>query len=164
VAIPLRPGVFEEIFTAVGAEAQKRSKTAVELMANATEAQAKQNVSTGSHAYGTPTPASEGSGPAVISGTLRRSITHTPTVAAAGAWSAMVGPAPGMYTPYGIPKYHIKPNPKPRADSALYGYYLETSDWGHVYPWLVPALHMVEIVAGPVILREIFGAPWPSFG
>jgi hypothetical protein len=164
VAIPLKPGVFREIFTAVAAEADARSQKAVTAMALATEAQAKVNVSHGSHTAGTPTPAIEGTGPAVISGTLRRCITHTPTESMGGVWRAMVGPAPGFHPPYQRVKHHIKPHPKPPADSARYGYYLETGDWGHIYPWLGPALHLTEITAGPVILREIFGAPWPVPG
>jgi hypothetical protein len=163
VATQLRPGVFTEIMAKTAIEGTMRARRATTAMALITERQAKINVSHGAHSYDTPTPASEGTGPAVISGTLRRCITHTPVVAVAGGWMCMVGPAPGFYTPYGIPKHHIKPNPKPRADSARYGYYLETGDWGHVYPWLGPALKVVEITSGPVIMREIFGAPWPQF-
>jgi hypothetical protein len=95
---------------------------------------------------------------------LVRTISHTPTIAAAGGWTAFVGMVPGFHPPYQKVKHHYKPHPKPPADSALYGYYLETDDWGRVYPFMVPALHFCEIVAGPVILREIFGAPWPGFG
>lgn len=155
--------MFTEIFAKTAVEGTLRARKATTAMSLATERQAKVNVSSGSHSYGTPTPASQGSGPAIISGTLRRSITHTPVIAVSGGWMSMIGPAPGFYTPYGIPKRHYKPNPEPRADSARYGFYLETGDWGHVYPWLRPALHMTEIVSGPVIMREIFGAPWPQF-
>lgn len=163
MATQLRPGVFDELFAKVAAEGVKRARRATVVMAQTTERQAKINVAHGAHKYGTPTPASEGAGPAIISGTLRRSITHTPAVATGGAFVSMVGPAPGFFPPYGIPRHHIKPNPKPRADSAKYGYYLETGDWGHTYPWLLPALRVVEITSGPVILREIFSAPWPTF-
>lgn len=162
--VQLRPGVFDEMFAEVAAEGVKRARTATTLMAQACERQAKINVSNGSHTVNTPTPAAEGTGPAVISGTLRRSITHMPTVALSSGWMALVGPAPGFHPPYQKVKRHYKPHPKPPADSARYGYYLETGDWGKVYPWLGPALKVIEITAGPVILREIFGAPWPTFG
>src|SRR5579863_3632950 len=112
MAVPLAPGVFTEIFGMVAAEADARSQRAVTLMTLACEAQAKVNVSHGSHTVNTPTPAVEGSGPSVISGTLRRSITHTPVRVIMGGWTAMVGPAPGFYTPYCHPKHHYKPHPK----------------------------------------------------
>lgn len=163
MATELRPGVFTEIFAKLAVEATMRARKATVQMALATERQAKVNVSTGAHAYGTRTPATEGAGPAVISGTLRRSITHMPVFAVTGGWMSLVGPAPGFYPKYPAPKHHRAASPKPRADSAKYGYYLETGVYGHVYPWLKPALRVVEITAGPVILREVFGAPWPKF-
>jgi hypothetical protein len=164
MAIPLEPGVFERGFAAVAAEAQARSRKSVQLMTNALETQAKINASNGAHSVNTPTPAAEGTGPAVVSGTLRRTISHTPTVAIAGGWSAMVGMVPGFWPPYAFPKRHYKPHPLPPADSARYAYYLEFDDWGRTYPFMGPARDFVELVAGPVILRELFGAPWPAFG
>lgn len=163
MSLRLEPGVFTEILTAVEETGQIKADVSAQRMAAACVLQAKINVSTGRHEYGTPTPASEGAGPAQISGTLFRCIISTPVIAADDSYTAMVGPEPGHYTPYGIPKHHIKPDPKPRADSARYGYYLETGDWGHTYPWLGPALRMVERVSGPVILRQVFAGGWPSF-
>lgn len=163
MATQLRPGVFTEVFAKTAVEGTLRARKATTAMAQATERQAKINVSTGAHPYGTPTPASPGAGPAVISGTLRRCITHTPVAEIAGGWQSRIGPAPGFWPSYGTAKHHYKPGRKPRADSAKYGYYLETGDHGYVYPWLAPALLVVEITSGPVIMREIFGAPWPQF-
>jgi hypothetical protein len=164
VAVELAPGVFTQIMDMTIAEGITRSRTAAGRMADACLEQARINVSTGSHAVNTPTPASEGSGPSIISGTLKGSLIRTPVISMGTGFSAMVGPEPGHYTPYCHPRRHYKPNPKPPADSARYGYYLETGDWGRVYPWLGPALHMVASVSGPVILREVFGAAWPEFG
>jgi hypothetical protein len=159
----LEPGVFTEIFDAVAAEAQVRSQRAVTMMTLVTERQAKINASNGSHAVNTPTPAIPGQGPAVVSGTLRRTISHTPTVAFLGGYTAMVGMVPGFWPPYAFPKHHYKPHPKPPADSAKYAFYLETGDWGRTYPFMGPALEFCRAVAAPVILREVFNAPWPTF-
>jgi hypothetical protein len=164
MAVELAPGVFDQIMQMTIAAGNLKSRRAIALMADACMEQAKQNVSTGSHSVNTPTPASEGSGPAIISGTLKASIIRTPVIPAGSGWSAMVGPEPGHYTPYCRPKHHWKPHPKPPADSAKYGYYLETGDWGKTYPWLAPALHMVATVSGPVIMRQVFAAGWPVFG
>lgn len=73
-------------------EAETRSMVAEG--AHAIEAQTKENMSTaGRHKKGTPTPATHGSGPAVISGTLRRSV-HVvgPRSLGFATYEAMVGP------------------------------------------------------------------------
>jgi hypothetical protein len=72
--------------------AMRRVITAVAL---AGERQAKLNASNGSHKKGTPTPASKGQGPAVISGDLRRAITHDPTRKQGAVWVSRIGVSAG---------------------------------------------------------------------
>jgi hypothetical protein len=47
----------------------------------------------GTHRAGTKTPASPGSGPALITGQLRRSISHAEVVGPAGVFAVRIGPA-----------------------------------------------------------------------
>lgn len=85
---------LEQAFTAEIERARGRARNAVTTSAHAVEAHMKLRAGEGGrHGKGTPTPASPGGGPAVISGTLRRSI----MVEAARSWgvagySARIGP------------------------------------------------------------------------
>lgn len=153
MATELRPGVFTRIFAEASAEAVRRARRVTEALAQVVETQAKLNASTGGHPYGTPTPASPGAGPARISGTLVRSVTHTPVVFTGGGWTSLIGPAPGFFPPYGTR----------RADSALYGFYLETGDHGITYPWLRPAAEWAARGPAVTVPRVIFGGPWPVY-
>jgi hypothetical protein len=145
VARELVPGVFTAMFTRAAAEAVAKLGVALLPVALAIETEAKNNASQGSHAYGTPTPASPGGGPARISGTLVRSITHTePRPTLTGGVEIRVGPAGGLYSP------HNRHTP-----SSRYGLYLETGlRNGSVYPFLGPAFHKV----GAVTARASFAA------
>jgi hypothetical protein len=67
-----------------------------------------------SHKRGTPTPARPGTGPAVVSGTLRRSLTHSPVVSYGAGWETKVGTGAGVSPPYG------------RSPASVYGLALET--------------------------------------
>ncbi len=62
------------------------------MIAYLCEKQAKINASSGVHKAGTPTPASHGSGPAVVTGTLRRSITTFGPNRIPGGYEASVAP------------------------------------------------------------------------
>jgi hypothetical protein len=147
----LRPGVFLRLFTEIAAEGQARSRAVVGELARVVEKQAKTNASSGSHGRGTPTPARPGSGPAVISGTLRRSITHTEPVLNGRGWECKVGTAPGR-----TPNYGNTPANK-------YGYFLETGLVnGARYPFLKPAAHFGMSVAAPALYRKYFAAGWKS--
>jgi hypothetical protein len=145
VALELAPGVFTKMFTRAGAMALVKIPIALEPVALAIETEAKKNASQGAHAYGTPTPAKPGSGPARISGTLVRSITHSPPKPSAkGGVEIRVGPEGGLYSP------HNRHTP-----SSKYGLYLETGlRNGSRYPFLGPAFHRV----GPVTARASFAA------
>lgn len=150
MAVQVKPGVFEAVFAAIGEQAKSKGRLALEPLALAIERQAKINASAGSHKYGTPTPASPGSGPAVISGNLRRSITHSPiTQIAPGHWQTKVGTAVGFYPGYGGTK---------RTPANKYGFYLEHGlRNGAKYPFLVPAFRHVTTVGARVIYGRAYG-------
>lgn len=128
-----------------------RGRLALEPLALAVERQARINASVGQHEYGTPTPARPGTGPAVISGTLKRSVGHAPVFKDPAGWTVKVGPRKGFTPPYGR-------NP---TESHRYGYFLETGlRNGEKYPWLKPAAEFACKVAATVIFTEKYGANW----
>lgn len=153
MAAELKPGMFARLFAEVAAEGQMRARQALTMAALAVERAAKEEVLRGgTHKYGTKTPATSGGPPALISGTLRRSITHTPLVPDGIGWMTKVGPAAGFYPPYGK---------KSRTASSQYGLYLETGlKNGAKYPWLMPAYRRVlPTIAG--IHAHLFRGGWP---
>lgn len=146
----LRPGAFTRIFAEVEREAQVKARRVLTGIALAVERQAKINASVGAHKRGTKTPASPGTGPAVISGTLRRSITHSPIVFTGGGWETKVGTGVGLTPPYG------------RTPASKYGFYLETGlKNGTVYPFLGPAVTFGRRVVAPQLYQAVFRAGWP---
>lgn len=153
MATELRPGVMAEVFSRLAVEGNTRSRFALEPLALAIEKQAKINASTGSHPYGTPTPAAPGTGPAVISGTLRRAITHTPISFVAGGWETAVGTGVGAYPPYGGAS---------RQPANSYGYMLEVTGLrdGSRYPFLLPAFRFAIGVPATLIYNEVYGRTW----
>lgn len=151
MATELRPGVFTRLFAQLDAETTLRAKKGLTQLALTVEKQAKINARSGSHRYGTPTPARRGTGPAVISGTLRRSITHTTVTWSGDGWQTRVGMGVGFYPPYGTS----------RTASSKYALYLETAlRGGAVYPFLRPAFKFAIGVPADLIWREVFGAGW----
>jgi hypothetical protein len=148
VATEYEPGMIATMCNGIDAEAKTRTRVALEPLANLVERQAKINVSSGAHRYGTPTPAVRGTGPAVISGNLRRSITHSPIRAIADGWETKVGTGVGFYPPYGSTK---------RTPANKYGLYLETV-WD--YPFLVPAFKFAVGVPAQTVYRAIYGSTW----
>ncbi|MBX7464975.1 hypothetical protein [Streptomyces sp. NPDC057910] len=149
----LRPGIFTALFSEIAAAGQIKARTALEHIADAVERQAKINAGSGSHPYGTPTPASPGSGPAVVSGTLRRSITRGPIVFTGGGWETKVGTAGGQFPPYG----------GSRTPSSRYGMYLEMGMLrnGAAYPFLAPAAKFARTVVAPQVYATVFRSGWP---
>lgn len=134
---PLAPGVFTEIAARLAAEMETRAVVALEGVGVLVETRARETLTSRSHAYGTPTPASRGGPPAAISGTLAGSITHSKPEMAGLQVTMRVGTAPGRFPPYG----------KGRTPSSLYGLYLEKMGAGvnHVlYPFLLPAWQAVR--------------------
>jgi hypothetical protein len=154
VAHELRPGEFTKLFAEVGVIAEVNTREALTAAALAIEREAKLSLSrSGTHKRGTPTPASPGGPPALISGTLRRSVTHTPVRRAGiGIWETKVGLAAGFFPPYG----------KNRTPSSKYGEALEKGlRNGATFPWLLPA-YKVVIPQIRGITVTFFKGPWPK--
>ena len=151
MAIEVRPGVWTAVFKAIDGQAQAKGEQVITALALVIESQAKTNASAGSHAYGTPTPASPGSGPAVISGTLRRALTHEPVrMLGPGHWQTRVGTAVGFTPPYGG---------RSRTPANKYGYYLEHAlRNGATYPFLGPAFRHGTTTAATAIYNAAYGA------
>jgi hypothetical protein len=147
----LRPGVFLRLAAEINAAHEEKVRRTLAAIALVAERQAKINASSGAHRRGTPTPARPGSGPAVISGTLRRSITHTPVTRAPGGWEVKVGTGIGFTPPYG------------KTPASQYGLILEKSGLrnGATFPFLVPAAQFAMRVAAPALYRAAFAGPWP---
>lgn len=147
----LAPGVFTRLFTTAGAKVIAKMAAALEPVALAVETEAKRNASNGSHPRGTRTPARPGSGPARISGTLVRSITHSkPEPTSTGGIAIRVGPEAGLYPPYG----------RRRTASSTYGMYLELGMLrnGAAYPFLRPAFHKTAQETARASFTAVFGA------
>lgn len=154
MAVEVRPGIFSEVFAGIDAQAKVKGSKLLTMLAAALEKQAKINASVGSHRYGTPTPASPGTGPAVISGNLRRSITHEPVrLLGPGHWQTRVGTGVGFTPSYGGAR---------RTPANKYGFYLETGlRNGTTYPFLEPAFDHVRTTGARVIYDAIYGsASW----
>lgn len=146
----LSAGLFGRLFTEIAADGQLKSKTFLTQLANAIEKQAKVNASSGAHRRGTPTPATPGTGPAVISGTLRRSITHSPVTPTGTGWETKVGTGAGISPPYG------------RTPASRYGLALETGlRNGATYPFLKPAYRFGITIVAPQLYMTIYRAGWP---
>jgi len=129
----------------------KAAQAGLIAMGEAVAKQARTNASNGSHAWGTPTPARPGEGPARISGTLAKSIIRTAVLRDAAGWSTQVGLKPGQFPSYG----------KGRTPSSKYGSYLETGlKNGTTYPFLKPATQMAAIQAAIVFGRAFAATDW----
>lgn len=155
MAVQVRPGIWSEVFAGIDAQAKVKGSKLLTMLATAIEKQAKINASVGSHRYGTPTPARPGTGPAVISGNLRRSLTHEPVrMLGPGHWQTRVGTGVGFYPSYG--------SAKSRTPANKYGYYLEHGlRNGSTYPFLLPAFRHVTTTGARVIYDAIYGsATW----
>ena len=148
----LLPGVLTQVFARVLVEAQERARLGLEEVGKLVHERAVQSVSARSHPYRTATPASRGGPPAMISGTLSKSLTVTPATPSAQGWQVKVGTAPGMY-----------PACNHRTPSSKYGYYLEVAGAGksHVrYPFLAAAAHAVAEPAAYTVFKALFAGPW----
>lgn len=147
----LRPGVFLRLAAEINAAHEAKVRRTLVAIALVAERQAKINASSGAHKRGTPTPARPGSGPAVISGTLRRSLTHTSPVRGPSGWEVKVGTGVGFTPPYG------------KTPASEYGLILEKTGLrnGATYPFLVPAARFAMRVAAPALYRAAFASGWP---
>jgi hypothetical protein len=154
VATEVRRGTFAKLFVQLDEETKIRAKAALAELALVVEKQAKINASSGAHKYGTKTPAKPGTGPAVISGTLRRAITHTPVKFVGGEFSCYVGMGTGFYPSYG--------GMKSKTPANKYAMYLEKTGLrnGVRYPFLIPAFKFAMGVPARLIYQEAFGSRW----
>ncbi|MCC9307679.1 hypothetical protein LN042_11290 [Kitasatospora sp. RB6PN24] len=120
--------------------------------ADAMVKQAKTNASNGRHPRGTPTPASPGMGPAVISGTLRRSIIREAVKRNPTGWETKVGLKPDQLPPYNS-----------RTPSSRYGLYLETGlKNGAKYPFLEPASRLLRVQAEVNFVKAFAAIDWTA--
>lgn len=67
-------------------------RAAAQMMAAAGDRVIKEKLSTFSHSPGTPTPSPPGQPPAIITGTMRRSVITKPPVGGGGRWTVKVVP------------------------------------------------------------------------
>jgi len=144
------PELSPEVFPRLTAELIEAGNVAIRngvaRVCTAVQREARSRLSESSHPYREPTTASPGGPPALVSGTLRRSVIHTePRLAGPMTWEARVGLAAGMFPPYG----------HDRTASSKYGLYLETVTG---YPWFIPAWRDVMRSEAPRIWRETFAS------
>lgn len=149
MATEFAPGVFTALFDRLAISARATGAAALTHLALAIERQAKQDLALTRHKRGTKTPASRGGPPAVVSGTLRRSVTHTRPTPWDLGFEIRVGLASGFYPPY--------PKKGTRTQSSKYGYYLETV---HDYPFLEPAYRKVVASGITAQLGRIVAEGW----
>lgn len=140
-----RRGLLGGVIRDVGVRGDLSLREALGKLASAIEARAKDNAAQGSHPRNTPTPAVKGAGPAIITGTLRRSIIHTRVERVGVQWQTRVGMAAGVTPPTGS------------TPSSKYGLYLETV-WN--YPFLLPAWQTCVRDVAPALWRSEFTV-WP---
>lgn len=146
------PGTFLRLFEQLAAEASRKSRQGLVASALLLEREAKQELTkAGTHKYGTRTPATPGGPPALISGTLRRAVTHTPAVPDLFGWQCKVGVAAGVFPPYG----------KSKTSASQYGLILEVTGLanGATFPWLHPAY--IRVLPRIITLqREVYMGGW----
>lgn len=95
-----RPGVIPRKLALVTAEGNRRSDEALLVTAISVENEVKVALlRSGTHVAGTPTPASPGNPPALVSGQLRRSISHT-VLKGLAVTTVRIGPAETTRLPY----------------------------------------------------------------
>lgn len=150
----LEPGLLTAVFAKIAADGSIiRTPIALADLANKILGQAKTNVSNGQHAWGTPTPARPGEGPARISGTLWGSLVRTDVKRTPTGAEVRIGTEPGKVPPYS--------KGRSRTPSSKYGYYLETGlRNGTTYPFLTTAFQFGVTIAAPSIYKKAYGDGW----
>ena len=144
-----RPGELHARIGNVGRTGRVAMRMSVTEGARMIERQAKINARNGTHKAGTKTPATRGSGPALISGTLRRSIVQgTEERLSDQSYARKVGMAAGVYPPRTIGKKKYGGN----TPASKYALYLETRIG---YPFLMPAYNLVAPQI-PMIFKKHF--------
>lgn len=113
MATELTPGLLAKIVAQVEQGGEEGAKAGLVAVAQTVETKAKANANSGSHRKGEPHVPGTGPGPNVVTGNLRRSITHQPPQQDSQGWFVRVGVA----------------------GTASYGQYVEK-----LYPFLGPAV------------------------
>lgn len=151
----LEPGVPTAMFGRLDAEFKLRGRIALTPVADAIKKQARINASSGKHKWGTKTPATPGTGPAIISKTLVNSIDRTTVDRYSFGWLVQIGTAAQKYPSY--PGVH-----RPGKPSSQYGYILEVTGCrnGYRYPFLYAAAKFGFDTAAPIIYGQIYGEHW----
>jgi hypothetical protein len=140
----LLPHGLSETLARLGVEADAAMTPLMERLGDICEAAAKLHIGDGgAHKAGTPTTARKGGGPAVVTGALRRAVTHEMT----GPKTVRVGAAD-------IPHPPEKPTWKaPKATSGQIGGYVEAAG----YPWLQPAVDDTALVTEAEVTAMLDG-------
>lgn len=148
MAAELAPGALAAALARVAAEVQAGAAVALNEVGRLVHERAVSSVSARSHPYRTPTSATPGGPPAMISGTLARSLTHTSPQHSAQGWVVKVGTMPDMVPPYSA-----------RTPSSLYGHYLEVEGAGRSrvrYPFLKAAFDATAEPAALTAFTAVF--------
>lgn len=150
----LEPGVPTAMFGKLDAEFQLRGRIALTGVADAIVRQAKINANGGKHAFGTPTPAVPGTGPAIISRTLVKSLDRSVVTRQVFGYLCQVGTAANQF-----PSYPVKRQEKA---SSKYGYILELTGCrdGTRYPFLYAAAKFGFDHVAPILYTEKYGTHW----
>ena len=144
---PLLPHGLSESLARLAVAADAATGPIVQRLGVVCEAEAKLRIGQGgAHKAGTRTTATKGAGPAVITGALRRAVTHEMV----GTATVRVGAAD---TPHPAEKAGWK---APKASSGAIGGYVERRG----YPWLQPALDATIAAAEPEINAVLRELPW----
>lgn len=148
---PLAPGVATAMFTKLSAEYMLRGGIALTKLADSIKKQAKINASNGKHARYTPTPATPGKGPAIISKTLVGSLDRSNVSRQVYGYLCRVGTAANRF-----------PNYYPNVASSTYGYILEVSGLrnGSTFPFLKYAAEFGFDIVAEIIYKEAYGDKW----
>lgn len=140
------PGVLGKLLTEIEVTGQAHFRAGLLKIAAAVEAKTKTELGRSSHTRGTPSPASRGGPPALVSGTGRRSIGHQ--YMAGVDPQVRIGTIAGVYPPSG------------KTPSSQYLKYQETlSRFNH--PFLVPSFRAVIKDESVTLWLEAFRA-WPK--
>lgn len=141
----LRPGVLRTDLLRVAAGVQARTPGLVGGLAEKVADRARELVSEKQHAYGTPSPASPGGPPAMISGTLHDAIgASAPRPTGTGSWQARAGIITGRVPWYG------------HTEAAKYGYYLDKEGLrnGTRFPFLTTAFKEIARSGAAAAVRR----------
>ena len=151
------PGYLTARFAAIEGSASLRARSGLAELARAIESGAKAELSKTTHPYGKPTAASPGSPPSLVSGTLRRSVTHSAVaMVGPGEWETKVGTGAGFYPPVHHTFRARRAAAHANTPSSQYGKYLETGlRNGATYPWLKPVFD-AALFSLPTIMRTEF--------